>query len=336
MRYANNLTLVRLILALIVVLVHFCHLLNLNTWLTESSFISSKFAVEAFFVISGYLIFMSYDNSTNFRQYLGKRLYRIYPAYFIVVLSCSLLLFFLSTQSFNEYFSIDFIKYLVSNLLMLNFLAPTLPGVFVDNAFFTVNGALWTLKIELIFYLFVPIIAHLIRRYGFLKIFCISYLVSESYVFLIGILLEQNGGLSSLSHQFPAQLRFFMFGSLFYYYGKELINRRYELLILGIFFALANVFLDFDVLRPLSSGLLLMVFSLYFPVYSIDKFGDYSYGVYIFHFPLIQTLIALGLFDRLDLFYFSMLFLSVLSALSFFSWHLVEKKFKFKRHKLNE
>ena len=159
MIYANNLTLVRLILASIVVFVHFYHLLNLDSWLIKNSLISSKFAVEAFFVISGYLIFMSYDNSKHFSEYISKRLSRIYPAYFIVILFCSFLLFFLSTKPFFEYFSFELLKYFISNLLMLNFLEPTLPGVFVENKIPTVNGALWTLKIELIFYFCVPIIA---------------------------------------------------------------------------------------------------------------------------------------------------------------------------------
>ena len=51
MIYANNLTLVRLVLALIVVFVHFYTLININNWLIEYALISSKFAVEAFFVI---------------------------------------------------------------------------------------------------------------------------------------------------------------------------------------------------------------------------------------------------------------------------------------------
>ena len=336
MIYTNNLTLVRLVLALIVVFVHFYTLININNWLIEYALVSSRFAVEAFFVISGYLIFMSYENSSKFTDYLGKRLYRIYPAYFVVILSCSFLLFFLSTKPFYEYFSKEFFEYLTSNLVMLNFLSPTLPGVFVENTSSAVNGALWTLKIEIIFYLFVPIIVYFIKRYGFFKTFCFSYFISESYIFFIGMLVEQNEGLSVLMHQFPAQLRFFMFGSLFYYYAKLFKNKRFTLLALGILFVVVNIIFDYSFLRPLSSGLLIMVLSLYFPFYSIDKFGDYSYGIYIFHYPLIQSFIALGLISKLGLFYFSILFIIILCFIAYLSCHFVENKFKYKKNKSNK
>ena len=332
MSYANNLTLVRLILAVIVVFVHFYYLLDLNSWLIENSLISSRFAVEAFFVISGYLIFMSYDNSKDFSEYMSKRLYRIYPAYLVVILSCSFLLFFLSTKSFSEYFSFELLKYFISNLLMLNFLEPTLPGVFLENKSPAVNGALWTLKIELIFYLCVPLIVFLIKKYGFLKVFCSLYLISEMYIFLMGLLIERNGNFSALLHQFPAQLRFFMFGSLFYYYGDKLFESRNALFILGLSASLINLLYDFDILRPLSSGLLMMVLSLYLPFYKIDKYGDYSYGIYIFHFPLIQIFIELELLNKFGLFYFSISFIIILIAIAYLSWHYVENKFKFKKN----
>lgn len=59
---------------------------------------------------------------------------------------------------------------------------------------------------------------------------------------------------------------------------------------------------------------------------NFGRYGDISYGVYIYHFPVIQALIVAGLFK-------SNLLFGVLGAIvtvflmAFLSWHLVEKRF---------
>ena len=50
-------------------------------------------------------------------------------------------------------------RYLGWNLAFLNFMEPALPGVFEANRFTEINGALWTLKIEVMFYLVLPLLA---------------------------------------------------------------------------------------------------------------------------------------------------------------------------------
>ena len=43
---------------------------------------------------------------------------------------------------------------------------PSLPGLFAGNPFREVNGALWTLKIEVLFYLVLPVLAWILRAAG--------------------------------------------------------------------------------------------------------------------------------------------------------------------------
>jgi peptidoglycan/LPS O-acetylase OafA/YrhL len=127
--------------AFIVLLVH-SHAISGQAELSFVSYLSSGLAVKSFFVISGFLITMSYEQTNNIQLYLSKRLRRILPAYVFVVAVSAFGLALLSNMPLNEYFSLSWVKYLVSNLLFLNFLQPTLPGVFENNPLPAVNGAL--------------------------------------------------------------------------------------------------------------------------------------------------------------------------------------------------
>ena len=148
----NNLDCLRLILASVVVLFHIS-LTNIPA-LAFDKYFSARFAVNTFFVISGLLIYRSYVRSSSVGSYFEKRVRRIYPAYFTVVVLAALALCPLSSLPVSQYFGVGFWKYLGANLVFLNFLAPSLPGVFTSNSISAVNGALWTLKIEVAFYLF--------------------------------------------------------------------------------------------------------------------------------------------------------------------------------------
>jgi len=70
-----------------------------------SRYLSSEFAVKAFFAVSGYLIFRSYEASSFSADYFEKRARRIYPAYAAVVLICAFGGVLFRQVSPSEYFS---------------------------------------------------------------------------------------------------------------------------------------------------------------------------------------------------------------------------------------
>jgi peptidoglycan/LPS O-acetylase OafA/YrhL len=166
----NNFDLLRFLFAITVFIVHSYQLSGASNLVLFSS-LSSAFSVKSFFVISGFLIFMSYENSKSIRNYFLKRARRIYPAYFFVILLSALLGYFFSSYPLINYFSFEWLRYIFFNLLYLNFIAPNLPGVFDGNLMHAVNGALWTLKIEVLFYLSVPLIVYLSLKFGRIKVF---------------------------------------------------------------------------------------------------------------------------------------------------------------------
>lgn len=326
---ANNFDLVRFVLAGIVVLFH-AHVLSRSDSLAFlSAFLSPDIAVKGFFVVSGYLILRSWDGSKGFGDYAWKRARRIYPAYGTVVLACALLGVVGTTLPPSRYFSVHWLKYVGVNLIFANFLEPTLPGLFAGNPESAVNGALWTLKIEVAFYAIVPLLAWLIHRYGAVVATAAVYLASVGYsVGMLHLAATTDRPIFwLLAHQLPGQLSFFMSGALLYY--KEDAVRRW--LLPGAVVSIALVALGGPLIDVLFRPILLAVAVIYFAIGlpylgNFGRFGDFSYGIYILHFPLLQSFVAIGCFRQAP---FATLLgaCGVVLAAAFVSWHVVERPF---------
>ncbi len=123
-------------------------------------------AVNVFFILSGFWVTLSYLKSSSVKKYVLKRFKKIFPEYWLVVFASAVLLSFFSSLSFKEYFSDSgFYKYLLANVLTLNFVHPTLPGVFENMALNgSVNGSLWTIKVELGFYIVLPFLIWILKK----------------------------------------------------------------------------------------------------------------------------------------------------------------------------
>ncbi len=334
----NNLDCLRLILASIVVAFHLCVLTDLPAFSAIAKYLSADFAVKSFFVISGMLIYRSYTRSTSIASYLEKRIRRIYPAYFTVVVLEAVALCTLSTLPAAQYFGVGFWKYLGANLLFLNFLAPSLPGVFTSNSISAVNGALWTIKIEVAFYLLVPVVHYLNNRIGIKKamgtIFCLSCIWKYGLMFMAYIdhsrIIYSVGGAHNfyqkLQVQFPAHLVYFSAGILLFVYFNtlKLYFRNISCVTVCLYF-LDHWFMG-GVLDVLWISGIVFVFGFWIYFGNFSKNGDFSYGVYIVHFPILQTLIVLGIASTNPTFYL-LLGLSLIGLAAFLMWNLIENKF---------
>jgi peptidoglycan/LPS O-acetylase OafA/YrhL len=327
----NNFDLLRLLFAGTVCLFHAAFLSGEKELKWIPAVLSSEVAVKAFFVVSGFLILMSYERSSSILSYTSKRVRRIYPAYFVVVMLCALSLWTASSLDLTRYFSLDWLKYVVANLAFLNFVEPTLPGVFEGNKLSAVNGALWTLKIEVMFYAAVPIIVFLLRRLGQLPVLVTLYLTSVAYASFLTLLAERLGsGLYlELARQLPGQLSYFMAGAFFYYY-LPLFERRLPYFVAFASLALVvGLFYPIPLFEPFALATAVAFFGLYFYVGNFGKYGDFSYGVYILHFPIIQLLLYANWFEDAPGYYMVAVVLTTFIGAAAM-WHFVEKWFLFR------
>jgi peptidoglycan/LPS O-acetylase OafA/YrhL len=299
-------------------------------WMNQLIHPFSYIAVPGFFVISGFLIFMSYENSESLKSYFSKRIARIYPAYFFVVIFCAIVGCFFSQNSWSQYFiSKDWITYVFYNLIFLNFLQPTLPGVFQNNFETAVNGSLWTIKIEIAFYLAVPVLVWFLRKYNKLVSLAIIYVLSYAYYQIVSSLAIATGYsfLTELARQLPGQLTYFASGALLYYYYDFFKQKSFWFLLFAVLIQTISYFARIDFFFPLC--LAIFVIYVVFQTPYIDFFkkrGDFSYGIYIYHFPIVQVLIQYSLFETQP---YLALFLTTLAITisSFCSWHWLEKRF---------
>jgi len=325
----NNFDLLRVLFAVIVFFVH-AYVLSENDLLAPFSiFLSSEIAVKSFFVVSGFLIFMSYENSRSLKSYTSKRIHRIYPAYFSIVVLCALLGVFISSVSVSDYFSIDWLKYLLANLLFLNFLHPELPGVFSGNIIHAVDGALWTLKIEVMFYLSVPVLVWSMRKWGRWQMLLALYIASLAYVVLIEVwgIRTGSGIYLELQRQFPGQLMFFIAGAVLYYYLDLFKQHWLWLLTLAVLIMVIRHLVPVLWLEPIALAIIVIYFACVFPwLGNFGKYGDFSYGIYIVHFPILQVLIAEGMFESSPMMALSFAAFLVL-ACAYLFWHYIEKPF---------
>jgi peptidoglycan/LPS O-acetylase OafA/YrhL len=294
-----------------------------------SASVSSTMAVQAFFVISGFLIFQSYDKSPTIRSYTAKRVRRILPGYATVILVCAVLLSLISKLPPDWYFGDPGLyKYLIANLVFLNFLSPNLPGVFEGNIVQAVNGALWTLKIEVAFYVAVPVCVWLFTRLGRDRMMAAIYVASVAYAgAMLWLAVAWNRpGFVELSRQLPGQMTYFIAGAAIYYHFYRFRARPFFTFAIGLLTFAVSMYVFSLVLRPI--GLALCVMSIAYGPYlgKFARYGDFSYGIYIVHFPILQTLVYLGL-PKYSPWVFLFTAIAIVLPTAFLMWHLVEKRF---------
>jgi len=325
----NNFNALRLLFALMVVAYHAAVLPGIDAWKQAEAPLSlaAEIGVQGFFVLSGYLVFGSLVRSNSLRLYAEKRARRLYPAYAVVVIACALGALVFSPEARANLGGV--FHYIIGNISFLNFLQPSLPGVFEMNRFTEVNGALWTLKIEVMFYLILPALAWMLRVAGRYRWALVVLIYVGAEVWRIG--LEQAGRADpsspflELSRQLPGQLGFFITGiafALLNLTGRNLDRAGLAgavLLALSLFLPLA------EPLRALGLGAVAVWAATGAArIPDAAKFGDLSYGVYIVHFPIIQTVAALGLYTAMPWGGLAATAVLVIGA-SLLLWHLVER-----------
>lgn len=317
----NRFDLLRLLFAGVVAIFHAVFLSGINRRGDWELFLAkaSELSIQGFFIISGCLVLGSLVRSQTTSLYAEKRVRRLYPAYVVVILVPALISLIL-TGNFQKVLS-----YIVPNLGFLNFIEPALPGLF-DNYAGIVNGALWTLKIEVMFYIALPLIWWFVKKPGKLCVAVYIALFLGAEIWRQFFMHYDHAYSEQLMRQLPGQMGYFAAGMLLNQYWHKLTQPKLWWALLSIVvIALTFMVPILHILRAPALALLIacMAFASG-PRLDAAKYGDLSYGVYITHFPIIQMCIALGLFGTPVVGLVVSLGLTLIA--SYALWHLVEKR----------
>lgn len=295
--------LMRYVLAIAVIIAHVDYLVGFSLPFPFSSFE----AVGGFFAISGFLMYPNYVRHADLVKYTRQRARRILPPYIFIVVACAIGFCLVSSLPPRAYFSSNgLLAYLAANLSFLNWLHPDLPGVFQDPAYITpaVNGSLWTMKVEWCLYFSVPCFVWMLSRLRIGARYWLPLAVimaSVAYRLFFTYMYNRSGNevYDILRRQIFGQLSFFYAGMLVWFVKDFFTKHIGVMLLAGLSLRLLLPHM------PLSLQILMEPFAVTAIVLSISLLPwdirwlrhrrNISYEMYLFHFPLIQLGIWLGI-----------------------------------------
>lgn len=315
-RQENCFDFLRYLFAISLILAHFCTL----TGTEQFWFITGSMRVKAFFTITGFLVTYSFLRRANILSYAKKRFVRIVPAYVICIFFCFIVGGSVSKMSYGDFIlNSQTWKYLVANIFMLNWIEPELPQTFQSNPLPQMNGSLWSMKQEVLFYILVPILIWCMRNKHTRNIIC--------FLILATCILSYN----YVNHQ-TEYFMFFLSGMIMLLYFNIICAWK-KFLIPIAFFALVPVYV---VNIPYISDICRAFESLCFPIMILGvaynakplnfqrRYDNITYGLYLYHFPVIQLLILYG-FANYNLSLCLIATFLITSLLAYISWHYIEK-----------
>ena len=353
-QFITNLTPLRGIAAILVVIFHFEIVLVLFLPRDISRFFSKCYLmVDLFFIMSGFIIYHVYGeffkfniHTKSFNKYIRARLARVYPLH-IFTLILTIILVVIAHFKWDEFFNLHAIP---THMLMLQ--------SFGLHSIYTWNVPAWSISAEFAAYIIFPLFAFALFRFKIITPIVISALTIFIYCLLAFKLSKSNGttGLYNLDQTYDyGYLRgiagFLAGGMIYQLYLKKIFYFLKADAILIILFTLLFACLHFGVTDLLFIPVfLLLVLSSAYNTGRVKRFlgnrflqwlGDISYSVYLMQFPLMILVIALlphfgiswnGPYS-LHLPYWQaalscLVFLAILIGISALSYQFIERPFR--------
>ena len=270
----NNFDLLRLFAAIQVVFIHsFHHLFDDFGYKLNDSVIFFKEAitfipgVPIFFLISGFLISLSYEKNPNIKDYITNRVLRIYPALYINILISFIILYHFNFVTFD----FTFFGWLIAQMSIVQFYnAEMFRGFGVG----VINGSLWTISVELCFYIALPIIFFLFKKSRWIIIF---FFIISFTLWVYDITSDKDIFYNKLLHVTIVPYFFlFLIGVCFYKYFEKI-----KYLIENNFLAWVVCFAIFNM------GINYLHVELNILLYLV-KWIIFSFMVFLLHFLIIH------------------------------------------------
>lgn len=281
-------------------------------------------AVDGFFIVSGYLVLQSFQNSSGLLDYLLKRIRRIYPGF----VACAIVVTALSPLVGSPLLTWGWKNFVRAgaNIAVLNL--PDIRG-YPGLAFHSLNGSAWSIPYEFRCYLVVAFLG-LIGVYRFrIAILLLTAALLFSHAVGWPTYLGPLAKVIGLPQLFIRMVGMFCVGSCFYLY-RDCIPYRWWIAVVaaGAWVASFPFPAIQEPLFAVAGGYLIFFFA--FAVRSkllatINSRTDISYGTYLYAWPITGLLITLFQIRSPVLLFAATLPAALLAG--WLSWHLVERHF---------
>lgn len=302
-RPANGIGALRLLFASLVIVAHSPEMLDggqrrepLNMLFHTMS--SGALAVDAFFLISGYLIAASFVSSASVGAYFTKRILRIYPAFLVCSLVCVLVVAPLAGASLSGLGPGAWAR---MGYRMLTLKAPEVAGAFSGQPYPALNGSAWTISYEFRCYILAALfgLAGFYRRPAVFVALTAALVIASLAMSWPGAPAIAVPGWFEAAFGDPTQtarlLSAFMVGTCFWLYRKTLpLRGRYAAvaapLLIGLMFSPQFA----ETALILLGGYILFWTAFrvrWRPLLTINAKDDISYGVYLYAWPIGALLI---------------------------------------------
>lgn len=320
--HENNFDAVRLLAALTVLVGHSWSLTGRGHGPEIAGVPAFTVAVWIFFSLSGYLIATSWNRSPKLMPFLARRGARIFPALLGVVVATTVVIGpAMTTLPLHSYFSsAETWQYLTNVTLVATY---ELPGVFETAPKPVVNGSLWTLGPEFSCYVIVALVGMMLLRLSLERRAKIVMFASIGVVLavLTAIAPELLGNWKSAA----AAAVFFMAGAVLAQTDFQM-PLKVALALLGCWMVVGGIWPDLG--GPLAwialPPAILAVGLRSTPVLRrAGRFGDLSYGIYLWGFPIQQVVAQLA--PDLPLPTYILLVLTVVTSIALASWWVIER-----------
>ena len=309
----NNFGLIRHCAALAVLVSHSVALTTgqeateLGMRLTRNQMTLGHLAVFTFFILSGYLITQSWQRRPQLGSFLIARAGRLLPGLALSLVGCVVAGAVVTTLPVVDYAADPATgQFVWLNLSLLGFAGP-LPGVFAGHPVPAVNGSLWTLQYEATCYAILAGLglAGLLRGWVVLAMLAAGLVAGK--LWLGGALVEFGtcflGGMAMAVWRPPVRA-----WALLLCGGVLITAAATGGLRLACATAGAYLMIAAATARPLRTG--------------ISGGADYSYGIYLWAFPVQQLVVGWGL----DYWAVNIaVSLPIVLACAWLSWHGVER-----------
>ncbi len=343
--HSNSLGFLRLVLAALVIFHHSFPLGGFGedpmiAWSHGQATLGSL-AVAGFFAISGYLIAKSGMNA-DVVQFMWRRALRIFPAFWGVLIFAAFVIgptiWLLDGNALAEYFARGGASpygYLMSNWTLdigtygiRDIFTETTPyGQHVEAS--VINGSLWTLAYEWMCYLFIgaAVAAGVLLR---------ARLVVPLFALLLfGLQIVQQVDPDALATAFPffgdaklvSLMLTFMLGAVLAVYAKKIPYSDGLGILAGVLVVVTLLNGGFELVGIPAAVYLALYLGARIggPLRVVGAKNDYSYGIYIYGFPVQQVLAYFGVY-RWGYLAFTLIALAVTAGLAWLSWHVIEKR----------